>query len=51
MKAQRPVGLALSWPRATSVFLTDVALLAAGSALPSRRAFWVAAAVAVVVTA
>jgi type VII secretion protein EccE len=31
MKAQRRLGLALSWPRLTSVFLTDVAVLALAS--------------------
>jgi hypothetical protein len=30
MKAQRRLGLALSWPRITSAFLTDVAVLILG---------------------
>jgi type VII secretion protein EccE len=55
MKAQREYGLALSWPRITSVFLIDVALLVIASRLPESwragpTAFWVAVALAVIVT-
>jgi hypothetical protein len=34
MKAQHRLGLALSWPRITSAFLTDVAVLVLASHLP-----------------
>jgi hypothetical protein len=34
MKAQRRLGLALSWPRITSAFLIDVAVLVLASHLP-----------------
>jgi len=34
MKAQRRLGLALSWPWITSAFLVDVAVLALASHLP-----------------
>ncbi|MDT5354430.1 MAG: hypothetical protein QOJ56_2962 [Mycobacterium sp.] len=54
MKAQRRLGLALSWPRITSVFLTDVAVLVLASHLPGARetvALWYGIAVAAVVTA
>jgi type VII secretion protein EccE len=55
MKAQREYGLALSWPRVTTVFVIDVALLVIASHLPDawqagHAAFWVAVALAVVVT-
>jgi type VII secretion protein EccE len=54
MKAQRPLGLDLSWPRITSVFLFDVGVLALASHLPNTRhtvAWWYGVAVAAVVTA
>ena len=38
MKAQRRLGLALSWPRITSAFVIDVAVLVAGQSLPRRTA-------------
>jgi type VII secretion protein EccE len=47
MKAQRRFGLALSWPRITSVFLLDVAVLIPASHLPV--AWWVGVAGAAVV--
>ena len=53
MKAQPRLGLALSWPRITSAFLTDVAVLALASHLPRAPqtvAWWVGVAVAAVVT-
>ena len=53
MKAQRRLGLALSWPRITSVFLADVAVLALASHLPGvpqNVAWWVGVAVAAVLT-
>jgi type VII secretion protein EccE len=55
MKAQREYGLALSWPRITVVFLIDVALLVIASRVPEswqagHTAFWVAVALAVIVT-
>jgi type VII secretion protein EccE len=55
MKAQREYGLDLSWPRITVVFLIDVALLVIASRLPQswqagHAAFWVAVALAVIVT-
>ena len=53
MKAQRRLGLALSWPRITSAFLIDVAVLVLASHLPGARetvAWWVGIAVAAVVT-
>jgi len=34
MKAQHRLGLALSWPRITSAFLVDVAVLVLASHLP-----------------
>ena len=37
MKAQRRLGPALSWPRITLVFLTDVAVLVLASHLPGAR--------------
>ena len=48
MKAQRRLGLALSWPRITSAFLLDVAVLVLASHLPI--AWWVGVAGAAVVT-
>jgi type VII secretion protein EccE len=48
MKAQRRLGLALSWPRVTSAFLLDVAVLVLASHLPI--AWWVGVAGAAVVT-
>jgi type VII secretion protein EccE len=53
MKAQRRLGLALSWPRLTSVFLTDVAVLALASHVPGAPqtdAWWAGVAVAAVLT-
>jgi type VII secretion protein EccE len=53
MKAQRRLGLALSWPRITSAFLIDVAMLVTASRLPDAAqpvAWWVGVAVAAVVT-
>ena len=53
MKAQRRLGLALSWPRITSVFVTDVAVLILAShfpGAPQKVAWWVGVAVAAVVT-
>jgi ESX secretion system protein EccE len=55
MKAQFPFGLAVSWPRITTVFLIDVALLAIASHCPDawyagHAAFWVGVALATVVT-
>jgi type VII secretion protein EccE len=53
MKAQRRLGLDLSWPRTTSAFLTDVAVLVLASHLPGARqtvAWGYGVAVAAVVT-
>jgi type VII secretion protein EccE len=55
MKAQFPFGLAVSWPRITTVFLIDVALLAIASHCPDawqagHAAFWVGVALAALVT-
>jgi type VII secretion protein EccE len=56
MKAQRRLGLALSWPRVTAVFLVDVVILVAASHCPAswqgeaRVAWWVGVGLAVVVT-
>ncbi|MCW2660299.1 MAG: Type secretion protein EccE [Mycobacterium sp.] len=53
MKAQRRLGLDLSWPRITSAFLLDVAVLVLASHLPGARhtvAWWYGVAVAAVVT-
>jgi type VII secretion protein EccE len=53
MKAQRRLGLDLSWPRITSAFLTDVAVLVLASHLPGARqtvAWWYGVALAAVVT-
>jgi hypothetical protein len=53
MKAQRRLGLAFSWPRITSVFLLDVAVLILVSHLPRAPqtvAWWVGVAVAAGVT-
>lgn len=56
MKAQRRLGLSLSWPRLTAVFLADIVLLVIGSHCPEswqgthRIAFWVGVGLAVVVT-
>ena len=52
MTAQPRLGLALSWPRITSAFLIDVAVLILASHLPGAPqpvAWWVGVAVAVVV--
>ena len=54
MKAQHRLGLALSWPRITWVFLIDVAVLILANHLPIPApptvAWWVGVAVAAVVT-
>jgi type VII secretion protein EccE len=56
MKAQREYGLSLSWPRVTTVFLIDVALLVIASHLPDswqagrNLAFWVGVGVAAILT-
>jgi type VII secretion protein EccE len=55
MKAQFPFGLAVSWPRITTVFLIDIALLAIASHCPDawrtgHAAFWVGVALATTVT-
>ncbi len=53
MKGQRRLGLDLSWPRITSAFLTDVAVLALASHLPGARqtvAWWYVSALAAVAT-
>src|SRR5271166_2757368 len=53
MKAQRRLGLALSWPRVTSVFLIDVAVLVLAShfpRVPQTVAWWGGVAVAAVLT-
>src|SRR5271166_2724878 len=53
MKAQRPLGLALSWPWITSAFLIDIAVLTLANHLsaPGRpTAWWVGVAVAAMVT-
>jgi type VII secretion protein EccE len=53
MRAEPRLGLALSWPRITSVFLLDIAVLVLASHLPRAPqtvAWWVGVAVAVLVT-
>jgi type VII secretion protein EccE len=56
MKAQRSLGLALSWPRLTAVFLVDVLILVLASHCPDswqaqhHVAWWVGVGLAVVVT-
>ena len=54
LKAQRRLGLALSWPWITTAFLIDVAVLVLASHLPvpasPTLAWWVGVAVAAVVT-
>jgi type VII secretion protein EccE len=56
MKAQRKLGLALSWSRLTTVFLVDVVILVLASHSPQswqgdhRVAWWVGVGLAVVVT-
>lgn len=56
MKAQRRFGLALSWPRLTTVFVIDVAVLVIASHLPSawqaagHAPFWGGVVVAAVLT-
>jgi len=53
MKAHRRLGLDPSWPRITSAFPLDVAVLALASHLPGARqtvAWWHGVAVAAVVT-
>jgi len=56
MKAQRSFGLALSWPRLTTVFLVDTVILLVASHCPDswqgdhHIAFWVGVGLAVLVT-
>lgn len=55
MKEQSRIGIALSWPRITTVFLIDVAVLAVASHWPEawdahHVAFWVGVVVALLVT-
>jgi type VII secretion protein EccE len=56
MKAQRSLGLALSWPRVTAVFLVDVLILLLASHCPQswqgdqHVAWWVGVGLAAVVT-
>lgn len=56
MKAQRSLGLALSWPRLTAVFLVDILILLLASHSPQswqgdhHVAFWVGVGLAVVIT-
>jgi type VII secretion protein EccE len=53
MKAEPRLGLTLSWPRITSAFLIDVAVLVVAShfpGVPHNVAWWVGVAVAAVVT-
>ncbi len=53
MKAQRRLGLALSWPRVTAVFVADVAVLILAShfpGAPQKVAWWVGVGVAALVT-
>lgn len=56
MKAQRRLGLSLTWPRLTAVFLVDIAVLVVASHCPEswqgphRIAFWVGVGLAVLVT-
>ena len=38
-----PLGLALGWARVVCVFVVDVALLAAGTAVGGRPGWWVGA--------
>ncbi len=57
MKAQRTLGLSLSWPRVTTVFLADIVILVLASHAPDswqgdrHVAFWVGVGVAAVLTA
>jgi type VII secretion protein EccE len=56
MKAQRSFGLALSWPRVTTVFLVDILILVLASHCPAswqgdhHLAFWVGVGLAAVIT-
>ncbi len=53
MKAQRRLGLALSWPRVTAVFVADVAVLILAShfpGVPEKVAWWLGVTVAALVT-
>ncbi len=56
MKAQRTLGLALSWPRVTTVFLADIVILVLASHAPDswqgdrHVAFWVGVGVAAMLT-
>jgi type VII secretion protein EccE len=56
MKAQRKFGLALSWPRVTTVFLIDIVILVLASHCPEswqanhHVAWWVGVGVAAIVT-
>lgn len=55
MKAQRRLGLSLSWPRVTAVFLVDIVIMVVASHCPEswqgqyRIAFWVGVGLAVLV--
>lgn len=56
MKAQRRLGLSLTWPRLTTVFLVDIVIMVVASHCPEswqgtyRIAFWVGVGLAVLVT-
>jgi type VII secretion protein EccE len=56
MKAQRSLGLALTWPRVTAVFVVDVVIMVLASHCPEswqgdgRIAFWVGVGLALLVT-
>src|SRR6516225_7895201 len=56
MRAQRSIGLSLSWPRVTTVFLVDVVILLVASHCPSswqgdhHIAFWVGVGLAALIT-
>lgn len=56
MKRQRSIGLSLSWPRLTTVFLVDVVIMLVASHCPEswqgtyRIAFWVGVGLALLVT-
>ncbi len=50
MKAQRPVGLALSWQRSTTVFLIVVATLVLAGGWPEGIAWWIGVGFAALVT-
>jgi type VII secretion protein EccE len=56
MKAQRKLGLALSWPRVTAVFLIDIVILVLASHCPEswqanhHVAWWIGVGIAAIVT-